>query len=103
MSEPTKAGMHGLRGIHDLRIGGKHLVDALGRGLPMPTPYDEFSERAHSNYRGCTPEEGHNRDLLKQAMVQEGFLPYIHEWWHFDDPEWERYPLLDLPFDGGPR
>jgi D-alanyl-D-alanine dipeptidase len=100
------------RFVADPKVGSKHnrgtavdvtLVDQLGRDLPMPTPYDEFSERAHATYRGCAPEEGENRDLLKQAMVKEGFVPYIHEWWHFDDPDWERYPLLDLPFEGGHR
>jgi D-alanyl-D-alanine dipeptidase len=98
-----------IRFVADPSIGSKHnrgtavdvtLVDALGRELPMPTPYDEFTERAHRSYRGCTSEEAKARDSLGQAMVERGFLPYSHEWWHFDDPDWESYPILDLPFGG---
>jgi D-alanyl-D-alanine dipeptidase len=32
-------------------------------------------------------------------MIAEGFIPYFEEWWHFDDPEWENYPILDISFD----
>lgn len=75
------------------------LVDRQGNDLPMPTPFDEFSERAHRSYPGCSQKEAQNRDLLGAAMDAEGFIPYPEEWWHFDDPDWERYPLLDIPFE----
>jgi D-alanyl-D-alanine dipeptidase len=40
-----------------------------------------------------------NRNILEEAMVEAGFLPFSTEWWHFDDPEWEKYPILDLSFE----
>lgn len=94
--------------VADPARGSKHnrgasvdvaLVDAQGRDLPMPSGYDDFSERAHRDYSGCTPEEAKNRTILEAAMCQEGFVPYREEWWHFDDPEWEKYPLLDIPLE----
>jgi len=96
------------RFVADPAIGSKHnrgtavdvtLVDPYGRDLPMPTSYDEFTEKAHRCYRGCSPEAGFNRDLLESAMCGEGFIPYPEEWWHFDDPDWENYPILDISFE----
>ena len=60
------------------RVGSKHnrgtAVDltlyalATGREAEMPSPYDEFSERAHPAYAGGTPEARARRDLLRAAM-----------------------------------
>jgi D-alanyl-D-alanine dipeptidase len=30
-------------------------------------------------------------------MRQQGFVPLPTEWWHFDDAEWRRYGVLDVP------
>ncbi|ODU51309.1 MAG: hypothetical protein ABS92_00100 [Thiobacillus sp. SCN 63-374] len=34
-----------------------------------------------------------NRDLLRQVMLQQGFAPYQHEWWHFSygDQAWANH------------
>jgi len=94
--------------VADPAIGSKHsrgaavdltLVDAKGIDLPMPSVFDDFSEKASYSYRGGSQESLRNRDFLKQAMMAEGFIPYEKEWWHFDDPEWAKYPLLDLRID----
>jgi D-alanyl-D-alanine dipeptidase len=72
-----------------------------GLPLPMPTPFDDFSERAHSRYDGSDlgPQEKANRDLLREMMEAEGFIALEHEWWHFDYHTWRRYPVLDIPFE----
>lgn len=89
-------------------IGSKHnrgaavditLVDSLGQELLMPSGYDEFTERAYRSYNQGSLEAHHHRHLLQQAMEREGFIPLPEEWWHFDDPEWETYPILDLSFE----
>ena len=94
--------------VADPALGSKHnrgtavdvsLIDKEKRDIPMPTSYDEFTEKAHRCYRGCSPEEAFNRDLLEASMSKEGFIPYPKEWWHFDDPDWQDYPLLDIPFE----
>lgn len=69
-----------------------------GRLLPMPSGYDEMSERAHSDYTGGTAEERANRALLRSTMEAEGFTVYESEWWHFDYKDWRKYPIGNVPF-----
>jgi beta-N-acetylhexosaminidase/D-alanyl-D-alanine dipeptidase len=75
------------------------LVDAAGRELEMPTGYDDFSERAHRDVKSSNPATQRNVALLEAVMVAEGFEPLPTEWWHFDGPGWERYPLSDVPLE----
>lgn len=72
------------------------IVDQNGKQLPMPTSFDKFSRRAHRNYSGHTKEEHKNMLLLERIMVAEGFMPLETEWWHFSDPRWKKYPVLDI-------
>jgi D-alanyl-D-alanine dipeptidase len=72
------------------------LVDAWGRELPMPSSYDEFSGRAHRAYSGGSVEARHYRELLIDAMERRGFRGLETEWWHFDAPRWQQYPVMDV-------
>jgi D-alanyl-D-alanine dipeptidase len=36
-------------------------------------------------------------------MTREGFIPFPTEWWHFDAPKWERFPIADVPLGPAPR
>ena len=74
------------------------LVDRRGKPVPMPSDFDEFSPRAAVNYRGGTPEERRNRDLLQRVMTRHGFLSYADEWWHFDFKGWENLPPMSIRF-----
>lgn len=74
------------------------LVDAAGRELEMPTPYDEFSERGHRDYKGGSQAARRNLTSLDDAMTGAGFVGLPEEWWHYDDPDWSEYPLLDIAF-----
>lgn len=67
-----------------------------GAELPMPTPYDDFTERAHRNFTDLPDDVRHNRDLLEQVLTRHGFVGLPTEWWHFDDKDWRQYPLLDI-------
>lgn len=67
---------------------------ASGEQLEMGTPFDDCSERAHSDYFNLQtqllPEEKiikERRNLLRSAMNNVGFTSYHYEWWHFDIPE----------------
>jgi zinc D-Ala-D-Ala dipeptidase len=73
------------------------LVDAKGRELPMPTEYDDFTEKAHRGASAAASEARHNSKTLEQAMQAQGFEPLPTEWWHFDGPGWQAYEPLDLP------
>lgn len=70
-----------------------------GALLPMPSGYDEFTERASPNYTGGTMQERENRDLLRRAMEAEDFFVNPNEWWHFDYKDWQNYEIYDLSFD----
>jgi D-alanyl-D-alanine dipeptidase len=74
------------------------LVDSRGNELSMPTGFDDFTERAHRSYSGLPEDVMEHRDRLARAMTKQGFLPLPTEWWHFDDPECDRYPVLDKSF-----
>ena len=73
------------------------LVDAQGRELPMPTAFDDFTEKAHRNSSAASPEARRNSTTLERAMQAQGFDPLPTEWWHFDGPGWQGFEPLDLP------
>jgi D-alanyl-D-alanine dipeptidase len=66
----------------------------------MPTPFDDFSERAHRDCTDLSAEVIRNRETLERTMLAEGFEPLATEWWHFDAPGWRSFPVLDFnPYD----
>ena len=69
-----------------------------GAEVPMPSGYDDFTERAHPAYQGGTVEQRVARDLLRALMESEGFSVYENEWWHFDCNGWREYPIMDVRF-----
>jgi D-alanyl-D-alanine dipeptidase len=73
------------------------LVDSAGHELQMPTAFDTFSPAAHRDYAGGTRTARRNRRTLERAMQAEGFTGLKTEWWHFDAPDWQVYPVLDVP------
>ncbi|MBN2355061.1 D-alanyl-D-alanine dipeptidase [candidate division KSB1 bacterium] len=72
------------------------LVDAQGNELEMPTPFDDFSEKAAAHYEDVSEAALKHRQILQSAMTAEGFQIYHAEWWHFNDPEWEKCEILDV-------
>lgn len=75
------------------------LVDRAGRELTMPTDFDDFTERAATNYDGASVQAKQNRQQLKEAMTKHGFIPLQTEWWHFDSASWAQFPVLDVPLE----
>ena len=107
VANPYKNGSNHSRGIA-LDVG---LADENGAILAMPSEFDEFSQKAFSDYK-CPKAEAQkceNRALLKAIMKEAGFRGIKSEWWHYeadfslDLPPIsktqirEKYPLLDLP------
>ncbi|MBY0528572.1 MAG: D-alanyl-D-alanine dipeptidase [Rhabdochlamydiaceae bacterium] len=91
------------RYVSDPRKGGRHtrgtavdltLITTEGTELPMPSLFDDFSEKAHRNYQGASYEEISNRKLLEEVMEKHGFVGLPTEWWHFDLIGWEKYPPI---------
>lgn len=95
VANPEKGSKHNRGCAVDLS-----LVDrATGAALPMPSDFDELSERAHVAWKGGEALVRANRDVLRAAMEAEGFTVYSAEWWHYDFKDWREYPVLDVPFE----
>jgi len=93
LANPKKGSKHNRGAALDLT-----LVDRNGQELPMPTPFDEFSSRAHRGAtKGVPPQAQENARILEAAMRAEGFFPNRWEWWHYTASDWQRYPLADNP------
>jgi zinc D-Ala-D-Ala dipeptidase len=94
--------------VADPDVGSRHnrgtAVDvtlyhlATGAAVEMPSDYDEFSERAHPDYTGGSPEARAARDLLRRTMEAAGFSVYAFEWWHYDHRDWQHYRLNNAFF-----
>jgi len=69
-----------------------------GRQVTMPSAYDDFTERAHVDYRGGTDEQRRLRGILRAALESAGFAVYEPEWWHYDFKDWREYPILNTSF-----
>lgn len=69
-----------------------------GKALEMPTPFDDFTEKAHHNYMQFDSEVLKNRELLKNVMKQNGFIALETEWWHYYLPNSVYYEILDFDF-----
>lgn len=70
-----------------------------GQPVEMPSRYDEMSGRSYADFIGGTSRQRALRDLLRQAMVAEGFEVYREEWWHFDYHDWRSYGIGTKTFD----
>lgn len=66
--------------------------------LLMPTAFDDFSEKAHSQYTDLPEVAIKNRTTLIGVMTHFGFSVVDSEWWHYDFMGWEEFPLMDLSF-----
>ena len=65
----------------------------------MPTEFDDFSKQAASDYPHLPDIVIKNRKLLQNVMKEQGFMPISSEWWHFNDYEIKKYPILDVPLE----
>lgn len=82
------------------------LVDKNGKELQMGTGFDDFSKKAHRDYKKLPKKVLDNRKLFESIMKKHGFEGVLSEWWHYDyvgkDPknkEWKNHPILDIPFE----
>lgn len=94
VADPQKGSRHNRGAAVDLT-----LIDSTGNELSMPTPYDDFTEKAGHNYVNLPEVVLANRAMLKEAMIRHGFLPLQSEWWHYDFRGWEQFDILDEPLE----
>lgn len=92
VADPRKGSRHNRGAAVDLTI-----IDSLGNELEMPTPYDDFTEKAWHTYDDLSDAVKKNRALLKDVMTRHGFQPIKSEWWHYDFHGWEMFDIMDEP------
>lgn len=86
LADPARGSIHSYGMALDLT-----LVDADGVELDMGTGFDDMTELSHPALeegfvlagRLSEPQLA-NRRLLREAMLQAGFVGINTEWWHFD-------------------
>jgi len=54
-----------------------------GIPLDMGSAYDFFGIQSHPLYQNISKKQKQNRMLLREIMLNNGFMPYENEWWHF--------------------
>lgn len=92
IADPAKGSNH-TRGVAiDLT-----LVDAQGCELDMGTPVDTMTEASHHFHSAHPAGVQLNRARLLAVMLEAGFVHYSHEWWHYQLPEADRFPLISQP------
>ena len=91
--------------IADPATGSRHnrgaavditLVDENGNEIEMPSGFDEFTIKAHRNNPDMSKEAQNNLATLTSVMTECGFTTINDEWWHFDDSDWNNYPIMDV-------
>ncbi len=70
-----------------------------GRTLKMPSPFDDFTPKAHIDYADLPKKVLKNRALLMDVMKKHGFKVYPYEWWHYDFKGWKKFEIMDLSFE----
>lgn len=89
--------------VADPRIGSMHtrgiavdltLAAPDGTALDMGTAFDEMTERSAHGCIDLPAAAQRHRVLLLGLMTLAGFVHHPHEWWHYNLPDWQRYPLL---------
>jgi D-alanyl-D-alanine dipeptidase len=89
VADPAKGSRHNRGCAVDLTL----YALKTGEPVEMPSRYDEFSFRAYADFIGGTTKQRALRQILRDAMVAEGFEVYPEEWWHFDYKDWRGYPI----------
>jgi zinc D-Ala-D-Ala dipeptidase len=93
VANPVKGSRHNRGAAVDLT-----LIRLDGTELLMPTPYDDFTEKAHRNYMDLPAEAIQNRELLERVMKKHDFDGLDTEWWHFDFRDWKKCEILDVDY-----
>ena len=82
------------------------LIDEQGNEFDMGTEFDDFSEKAETDYFEKQEFDGtdvqKNRRILKKAMEDAGFTNLPSEWWHYDygDENWAKAKGLKALYKG---
>ena len=89
MSAHIKSAGHTVGGAVDLTIWDT----GNNTELDMGSKIAEFGDIAYTFYPDINDKQKENRLLLQKIMLDQGFAPFLGEWWHFSfgDKEWAFY------------
>lgn len=73
------------------------LTDMNGCDIPMPSKFDDFTEKARLDCAMTVGQARKNGEYLRDIMVKAGFTPYEGEWWHFYDRNAVPVRYSDIP------
>jgi D-alanyl-D-alanine dipeptidase len=86
LANPIRGSIHSYGMALDITI-----LDEAGAELDMGTGFDDLTELSHPALEAgflaagqLTAQQVANRQLLREAMFQAGFVGISTEWWHFD-------------------
>ena len=86
LAPPERGSIHSFGMAVDITI-----LDPSGQELDMGTGFDDMTELSHPVLEArhlasgaLTAAHAANRQLLRDAMFQAGFVGINSEWWHFD-------------------
>ena len=94
VADPAKGSRHNRGCAVDLTLYDLK----TGQPVEMPSRYDEMSGRSYADFVGGTSAQRAHRQVLRDAMVAEGFEVYPEEWWHFDYKDWRGYGIGTATF-----
>jgi D-alanyl-D-alanine dipeptidase len=94
VANPAKGSRHNRGAAVDLT-----LVDVTGKEIDMGTPYDDFSEKSHIDYKQFSTNVLTYREILRSTMKKFGFEAMSYEWWHFDFKGWNNFPIIDIEIE----
>eukprot|EP01013_Petalomonas_cantuscygni_P009859 TRINITY_DN22784_c0_g1_i1.p1 TRINITY_DN22784_c0_g1~~TRINITY_DN22784_c0_g1_i1.p1 ORF type:complete len:209 (+),score=24.03 TRINITY_DN22784_c0_g1_i1:89-715(+) len=78
-------------------VGGNAGATGSWQEVEMPSSFDSFEPCAHHGYDGASDTAKMHRKILLEAMEQAGFERNPWEWWHYNLPRPERFPVQDTP------
>lgn len=92
---PPEVGSNHTRGT---AIDVSLIDNQTGHILNMGTGFDDMSLDSHHDVDGLPIEAQRNRLILLGIMLHAGFKGIESEWWHYELPEANTYPLIDCDF-----
>ncbi len=91
--------------VRDPELGSHHsrgvavdvtLKTEAGVPMDMGTGFDDMRELSHPFNPDLPVDIQRNRLMLLGIMMSAGFAPIDTEWWHFELPDADQYPLIDF-------
>ena len=95
VADPRQGSIHNRGVAVDLT-----LTDADGVPLDMGTAFDDMTVQSGHGRTDVPVQVQRNRLLLLGLMALSGFAHNDFEWWHYNLPDWQRYPSLSDAEEG---